>query len=124
MARVKGDRRASPIRVPVLTVCPTLPNLLEAELHQERGHLAWFQDRQRAHGLRDLYGLKAHELGLEFRIAVLEEHRDDLTKILFEFVEGCPLAVGPRPARNRTDEEARVRIPFDDHVERAHVLAS
>ncbi len=55
-----------------------LPDLLEAELHQENGHLARFQDRQGAHRLRDLDGLKADELRLELWIAVLEEHRNNL----------------------------------------------
>ena len=48
-AGANGDRRASSIRVPVSTVRSPLPDLLEAELRQERSDFARFQDRYGAH---------------------------------------------------------------------------
>ncbi len=59
-----------------------LPHLLKAETCQQRGHFARLQDRQRAHRLCDLDGLKANELRLKLRVAVLEEHRNDFTEVL------------------------------------------
>ena len=72
---------------------------------------------------RHLDGLKSNELRLKLGITVIKEHCDDFPEVLLEFVERGSLAVGPRRARNRTDEKARVRIAFDDDVEDAHVLA-
>jgi hypothetical protein len=114
----------SPIEMPVLAMRAVLPDVLKAEAYQRRGHFAGLQDREGAHRLRDLDGPKANEFRLELRFAVLKQHRDDFTEVLLEFIERGSLTVGPRPARNRTDEQTRLGIAFDDHVERAQVLAS
>ena len=42
---MKGNRRPSPIRMPVLAVRPPLPDLFEAKLFEKDGHFAGFQDR-------------------------------------------------------------------------------
>ena len=76
--------------MPVLAMRPALPDLFEAEAHQQRRHFAGLQDRQGVHGLRDSNRLKTNELRLELRIAVLEKHRDDFTEILLEFIERGP----------------------------------
>lgn len=36
--------------------------------------------------------------------------------IALKFIEGLALAVGPRPTRNVSDEQARIRIALDDEV--------
>jgi hypothetical protein len=48
-ARAERHRRAPTVRMPILPMRPALPNFLKAETHQESGHLAGLQNRQRSH---------------------------------------------------------------------------
>ena len=70
---VERNGRASTIRVAELFVRAFLPNLDEAQTLEKGDDLTRFQRGQRAH-LRDPDGLDRHELGLEFRLPILEEH--------------------------------------------------
>lgn len=119
---MKGDRRATPITVPVLATRPAMPDILEAKAHQQRSHFARLQNWQRTCRLRDLDGLQANKLPFQFRIAVFEKHRDDFSEVHFELIQRGPLTVSSRPARNRANKEARFRITFDDNVECVRVL--
>ena len=95
-----------------------LPNLGEAQTVEKGDDLTRFQRGQRAH-LRDPDGLDRHELGLEFRLPILEEHAEFL-QVRLQFIERLALAVCTRPAGDMADEQAGVRVAFDDHVEGSH----
>jgi hypothetical protein len=94
-----------------------LPHRSEARTNQQGFELARLQSRYRPHPLRDSDGLEPHELGLQLRLSILEEHRDDLAEVSFELVERFALAVRTRPTGDRTDQEAGFGIPLDDDVE-------
>lgn len=121
---VKEDCRASAVGVPLLAMRASLPDLPKAKAFRQRSEFARFQDRDGARGLRDLDGLEAHELGLELGFAVLEQHGDDFTQVLLEFVERGALAVRSRPSWNRADEETRIRVALDHDVRRSDAMAS
>jgi hypothetical protein len=77
-------------------------------------------ERVRRPPLRDLDGLRADELALELRFAVLEEHGRDLFEVLAKLVERRTLRMRTRPAGDIPDEEARLRVALDDSGEAPH----
>lgn len=64
--------------------------------------------------------LHPDELRFELRLAVFEQHGDDLLEVPLELVVGLSLTVRARPTGNRADVEPGVRIAFDDDVEAVH----
>ena len=121
--RMHGDGRDAAVGVAELLVRAALADLDEPEPLEAGDHLARLKDRDRAHGrqLGDEDGLRADELRLQRRLAVLEEHGDDLAKVGVEFVETVPLAVGAREPRDIPDEDAGLRVPLDDGGVSAHM---
>jgi len=68
----------------------------------------------------DLNCLGADELGLETRLAILEEQGNNLSKMLLELVERFSLRMGARPTGNMADVYTRIGVPFDDRCIGAH----
>ena len=64
--------------------------------------------------------LYSYELGLEGRLAVLEEHADNFLEVALELIERLTLTVSPRPARDVPYKKPRIRIAFDYDVEASH----
>lgn len=58
--------------------------------------------------------LNARREGLYQRLAVLQEHRHHLFKILIQFVQRRRLRMGAGKVRNVTNKEIRLRAMFDD----------
>src|SRR3954452_6719318 len=102
--------RSSPIRMSVLTVRPTLPDLGEPEPLENPGDFAGLENRYVAQ-LRDLDGLRTDELALQLRLAIFEQHRDDLFQILSQLVDTRALRMGARPAWDIAHEQPCIRVP-------------
>ncbi len=54
------------------------------------------------------------EGGFEFRLALLEKHRNDLLEVRAEFLDGGSLRVGASPARDIPNEQASLPVALDD----------
>lgn len=78
---MKRYGRPAPIGVSKLAVRPALAHLHEPEPLKQCDDLARLEDRDRARHSGDLDRLDTDELGLELRLAVLQEHLDDLLKV-------------------------------------------
>ena len=81
-AGVEGHRGGAAIGMTELLVRAALPGLAEAVGLEESDDLPRLEDRQAAHGSGDLDGAHVDELRLERRLAVLEQHLDDLAQVL------------------------------------------
>jgi hypothetical protein len=68
--------------------------------------------------------LQPHELGLELRISVLEEHLDDLAEVALHLIRGVSLAVSTWPSRYPADEDPGIGVAFDDYVVGADDISS
>ena len=64
--------------------------------------------------------LQAHEIALQRRLAVFQQHGDHLLEVGLQFIEGLALAVSARKARNVANEKARLRTALDHGRERTH----
>jgi hypothetical protein len=60
----------------------------------------------------DLCRPHVHELGLENRLAVLEQHRDDLAEVLLQLGEVGPLRMRSGPTRDTADQDSSQPIPY------------
>lgn len=69
---------------------------------------------------RHLDGPNRDELGLELGLAILEQQADDFLQVGLQLIERFALAVRAGPARDMSDEQASVRVAFDDDIERSH----
>ena len=79
---VKGNGCHPPFRVSVLAVRASLADLSESEIGKDRGNFARLENGHIAHGLGDLHGLRPYELPFELRIAIFEQHGDNLREVL------------------------------------------
>ena len=82
LAFVKRYCSGASIAVPELFVRAFLARLKEAELLQMAHNLMRFKNRQATHFLSDCDLLSAYKLGLEMWLAIVEQHRHNLLKIL------------------------------------------
>jgi hypothetical protein len=117
---VERHRCSPPVGVSILTMRSTLTYLHESEPFKERHDLAWLEDRDRAGHSGNLDRLNTDELGLELRLAIFQEHLDDLLKVPPQLVQGLALAVRAGPAWDVADVQAGVGIPFDHDAESTH----
>lgn len=78
------------VRVAVLPMRSAMSNLDEPELLQDPRDLTGLEDGHVAH-LRDLDGLRSDELAFQPRLAVLEEHRDDLFEVCSQLIDAGAL---------------------------------
>jgi hypothetical protein len=118
---VKRNGRHAAIWMSILAVRTTLANLDESETGKNGGNLPRLQNGNVAHRLRDLHRLRSDEFSLELRPAILQQHGDDLCKVLAELVEGSALRVRTGPAGNVADEQTCGLVPLDDCREGLHV---
>lgn len=66
--------------------------------------------------------LHPNELGLEPRLAVLEEHGHGLLDVLAQLVDTLPLAVRSGRTGNVANVVAGIKVPLDDEVETSQVI--
>ena len=64
--------------------------------------------------------LGAHVFAVQYRFPVVEEHRDDLSEVLVEFLDGLALALRSGESGDVPDVEARFRATFHDGCVAAH----
>jgi len=88
-------------------------------MFQDSGDLTRLEDRDVTH-LRDLDGLRSDELTFQLRLAVLEEHRDDLLQVRAQLVHADALRVRAWPSRDVAHEQTSIGVPLDDGSERPH----
>jgi hypothetical protein len=117
---MERDRRATAIVVAVLTVRAALPDEFEAEPFEDRLYLARLQHRDGAQdsGYPDRVG--ANELRLERWFTILQEHLYDFGQVGEELVHGGSLGMCTLPAGYVPNEQARVRVTFDNRSVVAH----
>jgi hypothetical protein len=106
----------------VLAVGSPLPSEGEAMTFQQALNVPRLQNWDGAHDLRDLDGVGTDELCLEAGFPILEQQRHNLVEIVKQLVDRSALGMGPRPARDVTDEQASVGVAFDDGGECAHSI--
>jgi hypothetical protein len=95
-----------------------LTGLAETVRLEQSDDLPRLEDRQAAHGSGDLDGAHVDELGLQRRLAILEQHLDDLAQVLLQLVDVGALAVGARPARHVADKQTAIGVTLYDAVVR------
>lgn len=66
--------------------------------------------------------LQAHEIALQDRLTVLQQHGDHLLEVGLQFIKGLSLAVGAGEARNVAHEQPGVGTALDHGGEGAHSL--
>lgn len=69
----------------------------------------------------DRHRLSSNELRFHLRLAILQEHRDDLLQVRVELVKRGSLAVGAREPGNVPDVQSGVRAVLNDRSERPHI---
>ncbi len=97
---MERNRRATAVRMPILSMGSALPNQLKAKLEQSGLDFAGLENGSRAQRLSDLDGMCSYELGFEPGLAVLKQHLYDLLQIDQEFIDRRTLRMCARPARN------------------------
>jgi hypothetical protein len=58
--------------------------------------------------------LRSYELGLDLRLPIFKEQRENFTEIRVQFVERFGLRVRSRKPGDEADEKARFGRPFDN----------
>jgi len=86
---------------------------------ENRDDFARFEDRNAGHSVND-DGLRADELGLELRLAVIQQHCDDFLQIGVQLVERGALAVRSGKARNVAHVQVRAGAAFNHGGIAAH----
>jgi len=111
----------APVGMTKLLVRPALSDLHKAQALEARHHFARLEDGQRSHS-GDAHRLGPDELGLKVRLAVFEQHRDDLGEIALKFVQACALTMRAAEPGNVADQEAGLGITLDHCCVRPHTL--
>jgi hypothetical protein len=117
------DGRDSAVGVPKLFVRAALADFDEPEPLKAGDYFARLEDGDGPHGaigLRHEDGLRPHKLGLEWGLAVLQEHGNYLAEVGVQLVEAVPLAARPGEPRDVAHEDARLRVAFDHSGVSAH----
>jgi hypothetical protein len=105
----------------ILHVGSTLPNKEESERLQNAAYLSWFENGRLRHVLcRDGDTLRPDELSLQIRLAILQQHFDDLTQILLQLIKRFALRMRPRKSGNVADVKGCVRTALDDRGVGSH----
>jgi hypothetical protein len=117
---VEWDGSGATVRVPELLVRATLPDLREAVGLQQSDDFPRSQDGNGAHSSGDLDSTHIDELGLEIRLAILEEHFDDLSEILLKLIDVGALRVGTGPSGHIPDQDAGFWIALNNELEGSH----
>jgi hypothetical protein len=73
-----GDSGSTAIRVTILYMRTALSHSHESQGFEAATHFDGLEDRQRSHELLYRDTLSAEEFGFELRLAILEQHLDDL----------------------------------------------
>jgi hypothetical protein len=102
------------IRVPELLVGSALPNFGKSEPFQTRDYLARFENRNRAHCLRDKDCLRTYEFRFQRGFAILKQHRDHLAKIGVQLIESLALTMSPSKSGDKAYKETGFRITLDN----------
>jgi hypothetical protein len=111
---MKRHRRASALYVSKLLVRTALANFGETERDKNGNDLAWFENRDVPHRLRNRYVLDTDELGLQVWFSIFEKHGDDFLKVVVKLVESFPLRVGAGETRDKPDKHLGLGAAFDD----------
>jgi len=104
----------------ILAVRTALPNLNESESGQDCSNLPRLENGDIAHQLGNLHRLRSDKLSLKFRGAILEEHADDLFKVLTKLVQGGTLRMRTGPAGDVSDKQPGRLVSLDDSREALH----
>ena len=108
------DGRRAAVRMPEPLVGAPVASFLEAERLQDADALARPENRYGGHVRSGHDALRADVAAGPCRSPVLDEQRDDFTKIGVELIGCFALAVGTRDARHLADVQARVAAALDD----------
>src|SRR5437763_7288115 len=112
---------ATPIAMAVLHVRATLADKLEAKRVEDPTYLPWFKDGSFRHVLcRDRNALRTDELRFESGFSILQEHFDDLTQVLLQFIESLTLRMCSWESGDVADIIASVGAAFDDRSVNPH----
>lgn len=104
--------RGAAIGVTELLVRTTLPDFGETEARKDGDDLTRLEDRNTGH-LND-YGVGPDELGLQLRLAILEQHGDHFAEIRVQLIERCALAMRAGETRYIPDVKIGFRAMLDD----------
>jgi hypothetical protein len=113
-ARVKRNRRAAPGTVAKLLMRTTLSHVHKAQPPQNGSDFGRLQNWNVPHVSSNADVLYAHELRLEFGLAILQQHGNDFLEVEDEFIERRSLGVGTPETGDETNEQARLRIALNN----------
>ena len=88
---MEGNRRCASVRMSILTVRASLPDLDETQVLQDGRDFARLENRNVRHSSGYLHHLCTDEVAFELGIAVLEQHGDDLLQVPVKLVHGLAL---------------------------------
>src|SRR5437016_6691846 len=86
----------------------------KAEPLQDGHNLAGLEDGRLAHRLGELKCLTTDEFGSERRLAVIQQHSNDLPEVAVQLVKCLALTVRPRKARDIPHVQPGLRVTLDN----------
>src|SRR5437016_454451 len=101
-------RGTATIGMAVLDVRAALAHRNKSESFKHAANLRRFKNRDVAHDSSNPDGLRADKLAFEFRLAIFEQHGDDLAEVGLQLVERLSLRVCAGKPGHITDEQTRV----------------
>ena len=104
-----------------LFVRTALTNLDKPKRNQNGNDLRRLQDRDVSHPSSDCDILNSDELGFEYRLAILEKHRNDFLEIAIELIERLALRMGAGKPGHESDKQLGPGTLLDHRRKNSHI---
>jgi len=115
-----GHRCLPSVRMAKLAMGASLTNLHETESFKHAHSFAWFENGQRSHRALHHDRLCTDKFGFHHRFAILQEHLNDLSKILAQFLKRCGLGMCAAESGDVAHVELRFGASLNDCRVRSH----
>ena len=112
-AGVERNRCTATRAITKLFVRTTLPHFGKSQFAQDRYDFRRLENRDVTHSSGDGNVLHPDELRFENWLAVLEQHRNDLTKVCVQLIQRGALRMRPGKPGNKSHEQTGIWISLD-----------
>ncbi len=115
---MNGNRRATTIGMCKLLMGAALPDFGEAQSQKDGDDFARLENRKPRHLGGDRFD--PYEFALQLGFAILEEHFDDFTEVLGQFLSSLSLGMSARKPGDVACEKSRLGVPLNYGCEFSH----
>jgi len=110
---MEWNRCAAACCIAELLVGSALADFCEAEFKEDGNDFVRLENGNIAHNSSDSDVLDSHKLGLQRRFAIFQKHCNNITQIMINFIQRCPLGMSARKPGDKTNEQAGLWASFN-----------